>query len=322
MTMINDSLRDEINKRFTLNWLIQGAAQHAGMTLHHLVHDELDALNPKLLRLYDQFALVLLLQYWWTGSGLIFGSPDRFWKRARTDPRHPFFGHPLLSRYGGMLAAANRQRALARCKEKRFTCLPIHPVHRLRLLERPHRPKLVELARKSVSTIWGIPTERLDGDLAGDFNFGTPIKIRNFRARLVRSATVGLGGVVERDGSLIVMGRGLNWQLLASELVKGTAELICLHGLSRLSDDTYCRVVDTVDRIEYERWMLQTGGELWRRLLLVMPHHRRVADVLMCLARLPAKSLQALMQAVIEQPEWARELLANLRYESGSRIGE
>jgi hypothetical protein len=317
-----DRLREEINKRFTLNWLIQGASNHAGMTLHHLVHKELDALNPKLLRLYDQFALQLLLQYWRGQSGLVFGEPDRFWRRAPSDPRNPFFGHPLLPRYGGMLAAASRKRALERWKEKGFKCWPPHLVHRLRLLERPHRPKLVELARKSVSALWGIPVERLDGDLAEDFGFGTPIKIRNFGARLVRSATVGLSGVIERDGSLIVMARGLNWQLLASELVKGTAELICLHGLNHLGDDLYSRVMDATDRIEYERWMLQTGGELWRRLLAVMPHHRPLADVLMCMARLPARSLEALMEAVIEQPDWARELLSGLRYEIELPIAE
>ena len=41
--MNEQALRDQINKRLTLNWLIQGAAQHAGMTSHHLVRDELDA---------------------------------------------------------------------------------------------------------------------------------------------------------------------------------------------------------------------------------------------------------------------------------------
>ena len=38
--MIDAELRGEINKRLTLNWLIQGAAQHAGMTFHHLVRDD------------------------------------------------------------------------------------------------------------------------------------------------------------------------------------------------------------------------------------------------------------------------------------------
>lgn len=68
---MNEVLRGEIEKRLTLNWLIQGAAQHAGMTCHHLVRDELNALNPRLLRLYDQCALLGLLQYWHRDSILL-----------------------------------------------------------------------------------------------------------------------------------------------------------------------------------------------------------------------------------------------------------
>src|SRR5438128_9638939 len=102
--MTDDELRGEINKRLTLNWLIQGAAQHAGMTFHHLVRDELNALDPKLLRLYDQYALINLLQYWQPEAKMLLGSPSRFWKRATHETKHPFFGHPLLSKYGGMLA--------------------------------------------------------------------------------------------------------------------------------------------------------------------------------------------------------------------------
>jgi hypothetical protein len=104
----------------------------------------------------------------------------------------------------------------------------------------------------------------------------------------------------------------VNWSLLAKELVKGTAELICLHGLNGLSDDAYARVVHATDRLEYEPWMLQSGGELWRRLLAVLPKDRPPAEMLMHLARLPAHSLESLMLAVIEQPDWARELLASL----------
>src|SRR4051794_9577939 len=110
--MSDEELRGEINKRLTLNWLIQGAAQHAGMTAHHLVRDQLDALDPRLLRLYDQYALINLLQYWHADAALIFGRPSRFWRRAASKRRHPFFAHPLLSKFGGMLAAAGRQRAL------------------------------------------------------------------------------------------------------------------------------------------------------------------------------------------------------------------
>ena len=58
--------------------------------------------------------------------------------------------------------------------------------------------------------------------------------------------------------------------------------------------------------------MLQTGGELWRRLLALIPVGRPVERVLMHLARLPPKSLETLIAAVLEKPEWARELLGAL----------
>jgi hypothetical protein len=327
--MSDDELRDEINKRLTLNWLIQGAAQHAGMTFHHLVRDELDALDPRLLLLYDQYALINLLQYWRAEAALLLGWPPRFWRRAGSDPRHPFFAHPLLSRFGGMLAAEARRRGLARCKEKRVTRLPfvfafqvLNLVGRLQELEAPHRPKLVELAKKSASTVWGIPIDRLDAYLGKPTPFGTPIRIRTFQAVVFSAGIVGLGGVVERDDSLVVVGRGTNWQLVTKELVKGTAELICLHGLNHLNDDTYRQVMDAADRIEYEPWMLQTGGELWRRLLEVVPGGRPMAHVLMCMARLPPKSLESLMLAVIEQPEWARELLEKLTDEIELQVSD
>ena len=88
--MTDAALRDEINKRLTLNWLIQGAAQHAGITLHHLVRDELSAINEKLVGLYDQYALINLLQYWHIEAKLLMGSPRRFWKRAATRRSHMF----------------------------------------------------------------------------------------------------------------------------------------------------------------------------------------------------------------------------------------
>jgi hypothetical protein len=82
----------QIQKRFTLNWLIQGAAQHAGMTFHHLVRDELNAISPKLLHFYDQYALINLLQYWQPEAKLLLGSPERFWERAARRADHPFTG--------------------------------------------------------------------------------------------------------------------------------------------------------------------------------------------------------------------------------------
>jgi hypothetical protein len=105
---------------------------------------------------------------------------------------------------------------------------------------------------------------------------------------------------------------------LAKELVKGTAELICLHGLAHLGEDMYQHVMRQVDKIEYEPWMLQTGGELWRRLLSVLPKGTPLQNALMHLARLPAESLERIMLSVIEQPESARQTLAHLMDSSTS----
>src|SRR4051794_24074240 len=261
--MTDERLRAEINKRLTLNWLIQGASQHAGSTLHYLVRDELTAIDPKLLRLYDQFALVGLLQYWHTDAMVLVGRPSRFWRRAKSDPKHPFFGHALLSRHGGMLAEAAKERALERCKIKGVTRLPVlftfqavHVISRLRALEARHRLALTELAKRAAHLAWGIPTERMDAELTQRVAFGVLSKSPNFRSAVLRLAAVGYGGVLQRNGSLIVTAKAVNWLLLAKELVKGTAELICLHGLNTLSDDEYAHIMRQTDLLEYEPWMI------------------------------------------------------------------
>jgi hypothetical protein len=315
----DNPLQPEINKRFSLNWLIQGAAQHAGMTAHHLVRDELDALDPALVRLYDQYALVNLLQYWHFDGIVLVGWPRRFWRRAATDPGHPFYHHPVLARHGGALAAASRQRARQRRRDKGFwtlrycfTLRTLYVVHSLRHREASHHPALIELAKKVATIIWGIAPERLVARLTHQVAFGNLTRAKTRGGAAIRACAVGYGGVVRQGDELVVEGRGTNWQLLTKELVKGTAELICLHGLNRLSDDDYAEVIAAADGIDFEPWMLQTGGELWRRLLAVVPPGRPLAQILMHLARLRPGPLETLLLAVLEAPEAARELLANL----------
>jgi hypothetical protein len=315
----NHTLRDEINKRLTLNWLIQGASQHAAVTLHHLVRDELTAIDPKLIGLYDKFALITQLQYWCFEFVLRLGWPPRFWRRATTNPRHPFFGHPLLARHGGMLAATARCRAIERSREKGLICFPIlfwlqamSVIARVQWRETKPARELIDLAKKSAALVWGIPVDRLNADLCSNVAFGDLRTPRTIGGRIQRLFVVGYGGVLRQNGSLEVVARAKFWLILAKELVKGTAELICLHGLNNLSEETYRYVIRQTDRIEFEPWMLQSGGELWRRLLAVLPEGRPIAEMLMHVARLPARSLESLMLAVIEEPEWARELLAKL----------
>lgn len=312
--------RLEIQKRHTLNWLIQGASQHAGMTLHHLVRDELNAIDPGLLRHYDHFALLGLLQYWRGLSVLMTGWPPRFWRKAASKPSHPFFGHPLLPKYGGMLAETAKQRAVSRCKEKGFSALPVvfsfkvvPLINRIRDLEGPHRPKLLQLAKRTASTVWGIPSELLEVELSDGMVIpGDQFAAENIHGQMLRTCVIGYGGVTRRRHQLVVIGKGTTWQLLAKELVKGTAELICLHGLSQLEDQIYQRVVKVTDRIELEPWMIQSGGELWRRLLAALPDGYPVARALMNLARLPVETLHPTLESVIQQSDEARGRLARL----------
>lgn len=315
-------LRLEIQKRHTLNWLIQGAAQHAGMTFHHLVQNELNALDSRLVRLYDQYALINLLQYWQVDGVIILGWPPRFWRRAAINPRHPFYEHPLLSKYGGMLAEAGRQRGLQRCKEKGITRLPFvfgfqaqYIIQRLHTLESRHQSQLVQLAKCVASQVWEIPHERLDAELCTKPQMargGQLIPIRNFRGALFRAGIVGYGGVVNRNGSLSVIGKGTNWQLVCKELVKGTAELVCLHGLNKLDDLTYGQVLNVTDHLDLEPWMLQSGGEFWRRLLPAFPDGQPLANTLMHLAQCPPGELESVIAEMIDHPEIAKSRLAGL----------
>ena len=318
--MSDEVARNEIQKRFTLNWLIQGAAQHAGMTFHHLVRDELNALEPKLVRLYDQYALINLLQYWQPEVAILLGSPARFWRQAASKRTHPFFGHALLAKYGGTLAQEARKRALERSKEKGLTRFPFafsfqttFCVFRLSLLESSRRTRLVRIAKKAAAMVWGIPDERLEANLEDRIILAPDrIRVSSLSGAFFRAGIVGYGCVEQRGNELMVVAKATNWQLLAKEMVKGTAELICLHGLNKLSDATYRQVVETTDRVEFEPWMLQSGGELWRRLLEALPVEASVARVLMHLARLPASDLESIIADVIEGRESARGRLARL----------
>jgi hypothetical protein len=210
-----------------------------------------------------------------------------------------------------MLAEAGRRRGLARCKEEGLTRVPVafafrtvFLIRRLKALEGPHRGRLAELAKGTAAMVWGIPKERLEGELAeGVVLEPDRSPAHSVREALLRACVVGVGGVARRGEALVVVARGTNWQLLAKELVKGTAELICLHGLNPLSEEMYRRVIDTTDRMELEPWMLQSGGELWRRLLAAAPEGRPLARVLMELARLPAGELEQVLAGVIEEPE-------------------
>lgn len=314
----DDELRDHINKRLTLNLLIQGAATHAFLSAHYLVRDQLDALNPKLIPLYDKVTVGGFLSGWCGDLVLILGSPKRFWRRVENGG-HLFSGHPLLARHGGALAEASKLHAIARAREKGMSTLPgVHyaqllgVVIRLAMNERRHTRPLVDLAKQATHEIWGIDQHLLRAALSYETEVGEVRKPETFAGRMFRSAAAGWGGVERRGGRMVVVARAWFWPFLAHELVKGTAELVCLHGLNTLDAQTYDAVIDVTDKIEYEQWTMQAGSELWRRLLKINPPNRTLAETLMRIARLPPLPLEALMLALVEEPEAAADWLGAL----------
>jgi hypothetical protein len=61
---ITPELRDQINKRLTLNTMTQGSAVHAYQSMHHLVDQRINAISPQLLQLYNSLTSVSTGIYW------------------------------------------------------------------------------------------------------------------------------------------------------------------------------------------------------------------------------------------------------------------
>ena len=146
---MREDLLDEINKRITLNLLIQGSAQHATNISHHLVGDDLDALDPRLKQLYERIAIAVDLAYW-SWPILLIGNQTQFLKRAST-PGHPLANHSFLVRHGVSLAAAGKRHAVNRSREKGISRVLLSfdfqsslLFYRASVKERGHREQLVE----------------------------------------------------------------------------------------------------------------------------------------------------------------------------------
>jgi hypothetical protein len=70
--------------------------------------------------------------------------------------------------------------------------------------------------------------------------------------------------------------------------------LICLHGLADLSDDVYHNVIRHADKIEYEPWMLQSGGELCLPCVGQVPgpwHLAPLSEILLRTPYFPARDI-------------------------------
>jgi hypothetical protein len=313
-----EEIERQVNKRLTLNLLIQGAAAHTFITGHHLVRDELAELCPGFVELYDKLAISVHLNYWIGDIILLHGFGSRFWNRIH-QPSHPYHRHRLLAKHGLQLSRASKQFLRDRGRGKGVISVPIvHYAQMTKLIIRAmrmelnHNAALVALAKRATHLMWGIDEEQLVAELTHNMAMRNVREPKSLEGWLARSAAVGWGGVQRRDGKLYVVAKAIIWPLLLHELTKGVAELVSMHGLNTLDDATYGAVIDRTDHIEYEASMLQAGPEAWRLLLAALPPGRPLAEMLMHIARLDPDSVEELMLAVIEDPQRARRLLTEL----------
>ena len=63
---LSPEMKKEVNKRITLNLLTQGHALHAMDSMHHLVSNELNDIDPQLLNLYTKFSVGSRGQFYFT----------------------------------------------------------------------------------------------------------------------------------------------------------------------------------------------------------------------------------------------------------------
>ena len=77
----------------------------------------------------------------------------------------------------------------------------------------------------------------------------------------------GWGGVRRDLDRLVVEAKAEIWPLLVHELIKGTVELICLHGLADLGEEEYSMVMEHTEHIEYEFPMIQIGRIVFQKSL-------------------------------------------------------
>lgn len=314
------TIDSQIGKRLALNLLTQGAAAHTYVSASHLVRNELDRLRPNLTLLYDRAAIGLQLNYCIGDNALLFGRPNRFFGYSNT-PQRAFQSHPFLAKYANQLASEElaRLKPLARAKGVRTTPF-LHWLQFTRIMhqtlnaEQGLQTQLQQLAVRAAAEMWDFDTTRLDGEITREVAFGNLQRPRTRLGRLCRLGAVGYSGVRREGSQFRVIAKAWVFPLLMHELVKGIVELISLHGLGDLDDATYAAVTNEADQLEYEAWLLQAGPAMWRRLLAVAPREQKLATTVMLLARLSPARLDDVLTAVIEQPNQATEMLADLSF--------
>lgn len=312
---LSPELRHLVNKRLSLNILIQGAASHVHLSAHHGVKEKLDAIDPTLVELYDQTIAGATLAYWDGLIRIVYGRGIKFWSKL-DHRKNPFFHHRFLRRHGKSLATIAYQSAVERAQKKQMpaSCMALERKLAEVALEvmarEAHSQRALEpIAKDACLQVIDIPRRLLNAEITRVPKWGTVREPKTVRGRFLLKAMVGWGGVDKIDGELQVVAKAIFWPLLVHELVKGSMELICLHGINDVSDDEYQVVMDQTEHVEYEVPMIQIGPAIYQAFLKVLPRPNSLAESTMVLSQMEPIEFEEFLFEMIEAPETAKNIL-------------
>lgn len=118
----------------------------------------------------------------------------------------------------------------------------------------------------------------------------------------------------KREGSKPkIKAKAMMFPLLLHELSKGVMELLTMHQLSSLEPDTLKKVYKHADKYEHEFFHFFVGPAVWRHFIKVVPKDK-LARVVAALSnpKLKSKDVTAFINAVVEDPEMAVQMISNL----------
>lgn len=118
---------------------------------------------------------------------------------------------------------------------------------------------------------------------------------------------------VQFDGEMpVITAKAIMFPVLCQELSKGVAELITMHGLDGLDENTISRVLSAADDFKLEPYLIQIGPEVWRKILKVKPANVTLAELVRDLSTQTPSELHKIIDAVIDDPETAKRMLLDL----------
>ena len=312
---LSSQQRQIVNKRLTLNLLIQGAAVHGHWAAHRFAKQTLDEIEPRLFSIYDEMLIRSRLGYWLGGIPALMGNPIKFWWQMRQDG-HEFGFHPFLVKHGFEIAQQTKREVFARC---RAAGVPLDGLlNEMRgfqvyaeviQTEIEHLQPLEELAKDVCCEMYGIGRELLDGKLTQAPRFGSVREPESEAGQELLKVMIGWSAVERRHDKLSVRATATFWPMLVHELIKGSVELICLHGMNSVSEDDFAIALERTDHVELEIPMLQIGGTIFKQFLLARPREIELAQTIMYVAMFEPEVLEQFMFHLFESPNQATSMI-------------